>query len=508
MKNIIGDLHCHCTMRPFNTSLPEGNNNPNPESKESIWHYDPPTKWDETKQSLLGISQYSQANFTALAKGGVRMVSNCLYAFELGFIETKLEEYLGQGLTTDATSLVTGIPAKDLEYVAAQKSYNYHDNLVKEHAYLLQLHGKPVTIENGETWTYYVVNDFNDLESVLKEENTIAVIVNIEGGHNFAERVIHKDSPVDTLYEEQMLSNLRTVKNWEFKPFYITVVHHFFNGICGNTRSIAPGVASKNIDQSYMLGTGVTDLGKQFIDIMLDDTEGNRILVDCKHLSIRGRAWYYDQLRTKYKDQNIPVLYTHAAVNGRKSIYDLLHKGEQENWGDSEYCTLEPIAPELNEKFNDWCINLFDDEIVIIGESQGMIGLEFDRRIAGYDGDMEKIKAKDKEIDDWTMLIWNQIHHIALTLDNADQNAWDCVCIGSDFDGIINSIYGIFTEEQMPEYKGYLLEQVTDLINSNQLQEKNQLDPDEIVEKIMFKNMYEFMRRNLKSGDKPGQVIA
>ncbi len=496
-KNLIGDLHCHPTMRPFNRSLPGGINDSNPQSKESIWYYDPPTFVDELAQKTLGLSKYSQANYTAMAKGGVRIISNTLYALELGFIDNKLEHVGGQELSMAATSLASGIPVKDLDYIANNKDYDYYDNLRKSYDYLLQMSHKTVTIDGGEEWTYKVVNDGVDLLEALNEPNTLAVIVNVEGGHNFAERVLSAQNPMDADYEKTMLENLKEVKRWEFRPFYITVVHHFFNGICGNTRSFPPGIASNNLDQSYMLGTGMTTLGEEFIHEMLDNKNGTRILVDCKHLSIRGRIRYYEMLETTYADENIPVLYTHSAVNGRKSIHEVYKKGMEEGWGPSEYCTNIPTAPEIEDKFNDWCINIFDDEIIIIAKSGGLMGMEFDRRIAGYEKE-DDLKAKASDVDDWTELIWNNVEHIAETLDNAGLDAWDSMCIGSDFDGIINSIYGIWTEEEMPKYKGFLFEQVKEFLKRDTLEDKNRLDPQEIVDKIMYKNLLDFYKKNLK----------
>ena len=125
-----------------------------------------------------------------------------------------------------------------------------------------------------------VVNDFKDLEPVLKEENTLAIVINIEGGHCFANRVLSEEKPMDEQYQKDMLAHLQIVKDWEYRPLYVTVVHHFYNGISGNTKSFPPGIASKNLDQSYMLGTDMTPFGEQFIDLLLDNSEGKRILVD------------------------------------------------------------------------------------------------------------------------------------------------------------------------------------------------------------------------------------
>lgn len=497
---LIADIHCHPSMRPFNRSLPKGINNPDTTSKESIWYYDPPKFVDKVAQKYLSLAKYSQSNFTAMAKGGVKLISCSLYALEKGFIENELSKIGGEDLAAGATSITTGIPIVDLKYILNNKNYTYYDNLCKEYNYIMQLNNKEVKLVNGEVWKYRVVNDFESLSAALQEENTLAVVINIEGGHNFADRVLSKDEPLDATYEEAMLNHLKAVKNWEYHPFYITVVHHFYNGISGNTKSFPPGMASKNLDQSYMLGTDMTEFGEKFIDLMLDNSNGKRILVDAKHLSIRGRIRYYELLNTKYKNENIPILYTHAGVNGRKSIYEVYNIGIHQDWKPSEYCQNIPLLPNsMAEKFNAWCINIFDDEIVLIGKSGGLIGIEFDRRIAGLDHDGEKPKSKKLAIKQWADLIWNNIEHIAVTLDNENLNAWDNICIGSDFDGIINSIYGIWTEEEMPEYKDFLVENVTQFMANFTLKSQNELPIEIIVDKIMHRNLLEFYEKNLNT---------
>ena len=55
------------------------------------------------------------------------------------------------------------------------------------------------------------------------------------------------------------------------------------------------------------MGTGITKIGKKVIHKLLDNSEGNRILIDVKHLSIMARKKYYEILAAIPQD-NITTL--------------------------------------------------------------------------------------------------------------------------------------------------------------------------------------------------------
>ena len=53
-------------------------------------------------------------------------------------------------------------------------------------------------------------------------------------------------------------------------------------------------------------------------------------------------------------------------------------------------------------------------------------------------------------------LMWNQIQHIVELLNSHDLFAWDCIAIGSDFDGVINPLNGFLTQETIPSLQEYV----------------------------------------------------
>ncbi|WP_246020058.1 hypothetical protein [Muriicola soli] len=263
------DFHCHPSLKPFGKSFrdnPVGRNTADRRRKKSIWHYDPPSVFDKLLNYLSGLTKFSQSNFTALTLGGVQTVCVSLYPLEKWFIRNKIKNELILDL---ASNFALGIGAKRVDHIQGIK--NYFEDLVLQYEYYRQLDGKKFRIA-GNRVRYKLVSEYNDIIRIRKEDfssktRTIAVIISIEGLHVLNTGLIAK--PV----ESEVLQNLETIKNWEFKPFFITVAHHFWNHICGHAPSLT-GIILNFTDQDEGLERGFTPLGKKVIERMLDNTNG------------------------------------------------------------------------------------------------------------------------------------------------------------------------------------------------------------------------------------------
>ena len=55
------------------------------DEKQDVWHYQPPRVITKLLNILLGITSFTQADFTTLSKGGARIIFASLYPFEKGF---------------------------------------------------------------------------------------------------------------------------------------------------------------------------------------------------------------------------------------------------------------------------------------------------------------------------------------------------------------------------------------------------------------------------------------
>jgi microsomal dipeptidase-like Zn-dependent dipeptidase len=125
---------------------------------------------------------------------------------------------------------------------------------------------------------------------------------------------------------------------------------------------------------------GIQSWGRGIVNILLSRQLGGsavrRILVDVKHMSPQARLDYYAMLDVMHANPNerIPIIKSHTAVSGRRNIKRSI---------DHDYAVLND-EKETTKYFYDGIINLFDDEIVRIVHSDGLIGLMIDeRRIMG-----------------------------------------------------------------------------------------------------------------------------
>ena len=75
---------------------------------------------------------------------------------------------------------------------------------------------------------------------------------------------------------------------------------------------------------------------------------------------------------------------------------------------------------------------------------------------------------------------------------------WETMAIGSDFDGIVNPIKGLWTAENIEDIKPYLIEKAENYLQSNasKLQPQNQISATEIIDRLLFINADEFLKRN------------
>jgi len=481
MSNSYIDLHCHPALKPYGKSFkydPPKQNNINSGRRNSIWHYSPPNFLERKVNKILTLTKFTQTDLTALAKANCNAVVISLYPFEKHFLNDKM---LGFKFVPDLlVNLAAGVSQKRIDNLRNHNSY--FQDLNDEYAYYLQLDNFAQVIR-GVTFTYRLVSNYSEiLEHINTSTSTrkiISLVPTIEGGHAF-ETGLDKDE--DTAIEADVLNNIDSVKNWEHKPFFITFAHHFYNELCGHARSISIGAIKKNQDRG--LNTDITDLGLKVIDKLLDNTENKRIHIDIKHMSSASRKTYYNLLDTTYAAEDIPVIVSHGAANGRRSL-------EEPGMSDSTQ----------SQYFREDDINIYDSEIVRIAKSKGVFGLQLDeRRIAS-------VKAIRSSRIYWPSnkrlyvnksdLIWRQIRHVAELLDRNGLFCWETMAIGSDFDGIVNPIKGLWTAENIKDIKPYLIEKAEDYLKKHKtnLQPQNQISANEIIDRLLFINANSFLKR-------------
>lgn len=161
------------------------------------------------------------------------------------------------------------------------------------------------------------------------------------------------------------------------------------------------------------------------------DTLGRRVLIDVKHMGATARRQYYDDIVRPclQKGDVIPVLASHVGYSGVETLADLEASYDKE-------VTDYQVVTGLNA----WNINVCDEDIEVIIQTGGLLGFNFDQRIAG------QLKKK-KEWKIGIELLWNNLRGMldavndSTKLSHAEKvRFWDILTLGTDFEGYIDPL--------------------------------------------------------------------
>jgi len=486
----FADIHCHPGMHPFAYDYVGKKKNKN------VWDYDPP----KPRQRKSTFPEFTQSDFRTLAKGGIKLAYVSIYPIEQGWFEANI---LGEGKITDLLArIISKLPIKFVNEVQ-KDSFQYYDFFFKEY-HFLNVEDTRAHDVDGEVYRYVILKPGDDIDAVLEQENTIGVIMTVEGAQSFIPGNADQINS-NTFDFDQTIRNIEAIKTWDHPPFFVSMSHHFYNGFCGHSRSF-PGIASKLLNQSIGLNEPLNDKGRKVIDCFLgiNDHEGNgqRILIDTKHMSVAARKEYYEKIRQYNAGNNdsdkIPIVVSHTAYSGHPTMDAAIARPDTD---DDKYSD--------SAIFNNWSINLCDDEIIEIFNSNGIIGLNFDERILSGKQVMEEYKSRFSKKDIkkrtmelqrfWAQQMLNNILGIVKAVVNSGLipdpdkvKIWEMLAIGTDFDGMINAEDAFLTAEEFVDFR-LLLEEILPLQNDigSFLQG---LSVEEALDKLMYENAHNFAK--------------
>jgi hypothetical protein len=461
----IIDIHVHSSLKPYSNSFYINTNRLSVTSPACIWFNDRSGRIDSIIEGIAGVPRYRQSDFDSLTVGQITTACISLYPIEKEFFEVKpnfLKRF--EIMIANFASML----GKDRIRYVKDSNFNYFQDLKDEYDFLLCLNNE---IPDDGSKKYKVVANGVEIEEV----HQLKIIVTIEGGHVFCDGN-DTQNPDNWQNIEQ---NIAEVKSWDFPPFFVAIAHHFYNGLCTHAKSFFD-LTEDLLDQRYGMREyklipndsikPITDLGEKFIDLLLSEENGRRILIDVKHMSLEARKKYYEILKTdKYKNDEIPVIWSHGAVSFDYS--------------------------EIN-------LNL-EIDVKTIYQTNGLIGIEIDQRILGYNKNRfwktlrNIFRGKEKEAYLEAKYFWNQIIAIAEYAYNNgfDQNPWKCIALGSDYDGIINPLNNYRDATTMSKLYQNLLIYLEDYWKkpNSKIPKPVGKDAQDIIYEIMYKNAYEFI---------------
>jgi len=502
------DFHCHPGLKPTFS---------NPDSRPSPWQkLVLMVKIIGMKVGINGLFNEvlnSQSCLRQMADGNVNLIGLIIHAPEPLIAKALREKGIVQ---SDKIKLLKDQRLKEV----ASGIMNYTS--IKDEIKFLEDHA---VSDDGNLQTIELkfIKKMDEYDE--NDINTIHAIIIVEGMHSFF------DDPNAPDAKDQFLLNFGEFTNLH-KVLAVNLCHFQPTEICNH----ASGMQFLKESYFYPRSKGISDWGIRVID----EIYSRNILIDIKHMSYVSRRQFYQLRDGKY---DLPLICTHAGIAGIseqervKYVYDKPYDNRQV-W---EIIYYKPVGHLADTYFNCTSINLYDEDIMAILNSNGLIGLSFDQRILGFPNenmlyplteptDSEFI-SKDEAIDFFSLLdpakakIWkdesvvlladdfesqlnkynladlqlryffNNVFHILTVAKNKGYGiakAAKRICIGTDFDGLINAIDCCKTTDRLASFHGRATHLMPGLLKEAGF--KNfPLDVNEFVNGIFFSNAKEFL---------------
>ncbi len=529
----FADLHCHPSLYSFNRM------------RQTELEQDPSTfhLWQPLPENINHLEEarragtYAQSDMAKLTVGRCTMTFASITPIEKGFLipsratkrpvtseviklatgttlartglailkkdrKTALNEALGilrndGAIRSAVQKLILNYDARRINFMMSE-SYDYWEDFLLEYDYFVRRDGTLSTTfteaTGSVTGRYHMLKSVEDLDMLDDPDNTdILLIMTIEGAHTFTMDEHDRRRP-----EDEIFARIDHLKQLDSPIFFLTLAHHFDNGICGHAHSM-PDVVSVLADQTHRMHEGLEpedELGLRIIrrllslDEMSKDTGERRILLDCKHMSALTRKEYYSEvldpanaIRKKKRQPPLPVIFSHASYSGVRTLDAMIRDADKEddNWKIGGHYA--------------WTLHCSDEDILKVHETHGLFGICFDQRVAG--------QSNNQHVHP------EQLHHLlfrqilgavdaVMTRDDISTKEkariWDCICLGTDFDGLIDPVSSYPTALSLDDFARDLRRDLSEISQTRMI---SKIGVDAIVDKICWQNAMRLTRTHL-----------
>ncbi|WP_231490509.1 membrane dipeptidase [Pedobacter sp. Leaf170] len=514
------DFHIHPTLKSmFTTGAAKTSPWQNIDTKKINWFI----RMCSDFSRILG----SQSNFQQLLDSRCNLVCIALFVPERGFIDNKLLKK-----QAEKSPLREYLNPLRLDDMISGRLKPFPD-LVEED---LKLILSPKVTDDGKTvvaLSYEVIYDEEDKERIY-------AVFTIEGCHTLSSTLDPKK-----INRVEVLTNLESLRK-SYPILSINITHLEQYPFCNHAYGIL-------FVESLSFIPREKEISADGIEIIRFCYERN-ILVDLKHMSLGARTKFIYDIRERADFAPIkqPLVCTHAGFTGL-SVGEIPNymqidspsvKGYSKiTWGKpTKYQTYESVA------FNPSSINLYDEEIIAILESDGMIGLSLDKRILGYGEssikaeeqqdlltESEYISNKELEyfitgdavgehltpfycithevvnraVQSLVDVPFYHLHHfmahvLHLMKISAEygfpvKNALQKVCIGSDFDGLINPLTFCDSVLELPQFEKDFIKYFPRFLEQNNLSNlmPSGISIQQLARQLFFSNGRDFVLKRL-----------
>lgn len=514
------DLHTHPSLKSL---FSENSTTDNPiRVKQSPWE-----NIDKKEiPNILGFDNTfpSQSNFKQLSVNGCNLVGIALY-----IPEPELLEFVKKTLN----SWIVRVGANRIKLLLQPRKI---DSL---------LESSPYDILTGEDWatiTDAEQFDVSDRRVIpLKsasdyredDDKNIYAVFSVEGCHTLSSKRLDSHD-FNTLDSKDIIKNLDKLRE-DKTILSLGLVHLTCTNICNQAFAVPENLTA---DDSFKpTGKGISPEGREIVEYCWQ----NNILIDVKHMSLGARYELFDMYKKSNNKQ--PIICSHAGFTGisTQNITDCIKNSVSYREGYVKYELRKPQIYGTGSgypAFNPSSINLFDEDIVWIVKSGGLIGISMDRRILGFNSynsvdpdaceiDVEYVSAKDNfyfktqpprelslfvskyDVEEMSKpgnntfyerryFMMQVLHFIEVTQRAGIlERALKQICIGSDFDGIIDPIYACSSVEEYDDLKRYFVQEFRSFVKFMQRDLPSQLNIKKFAEDLFYNNGKNFVINRL-----------
>lgn len=217
--------------------------------------------------------------------------------------------------------------------------------------------------------------------------NTLYVVCSVEGIHSLRSNLGEKNGAVIL---EDIRRNLKKLQNRNIKVLMANLTHiDGMNSAFCNQAYAMDGMRVSNFDEKDLrpIHSGLTDFGNKLVTLL----EEQEICTDIKHMSPQARFQLY-----KYRAAHS---ITSPLVSSHSGLCGIRFQSDSESFSDYSYssrkegdCYRVKVGKPAKYKFNNFpspgfnatTINLFDEDIKAIYDSDGLLGISLDERVLGY----------------------------------------------------------------------------------------------------------------------------
>jgi microsomal dipeptidase-like Zn-dependent dipeptidase len=464
--------------------------------------------WEEVK---IGIDNFlfkktnrvlsSQSCFRQLYDGDMRLGVIPLYSTEHAFPDSFLLKVV---------DFFSGKISNQLFRDIRKNKISYWQQLDDCYRHLLRARTDNVPGHEIVNFTH-TIEDF--------KAGAMNIVLSMEGAHCFLDSADDAVTPagMSKIAERILRYKQRNPADNHPRVFILNLTHLTQAPFCNH----AFGMKLISHPEFIPQGRAISPAGYKVIETALGyDKDHFPMLVDVKHMSVESRRDFYSFRRKYFPD--IPVTASHAGCTGisLEQVNDYIEEINAPVFNKRK-CNLisyrKPVGILPGTTFNPWSINLYDEDIVEILSSDGIIGLSLDQRILGC-GDIAREKMSKSEtftgiMPDRPLLgrdpeegplvkdpelhfrhFCNNIFHIvkiAGRIISPVVDPWKKIVIGSDFDGLIDAVDFCTDAREYRNIAVYMQDKLPELAAEAGI--TLPADPETLINGILFNNAQAFL---------------